>query len=104
MVLAPLAVTSERADVIDFLTPYLGTSGLQILRKHSIAKDFLFLDVFSTTVWISCLAVIMITSIILYIYQQFESLVDNQNNLLRPSFGDATWFVVSSICFEGEMT
>ena len=104
MVLSPLDVTSERGNAIDFITPYLGTSGLQVLRKGLKPSQFLFLDVFSGTVWLSWLAVIMLTSILVYVFQRFlKSVQHNLNVVTSTCFGDAIWFVVSSVCFEGEI-
>ncbi|CAC5424225.1 GRIN [Mytilus coruscus] len=102
--LAPLAVTSERDSVVDFVSPYLGTTGLQVLRVRHTPAAFIFLDVFSLSVWLSCLVVLLLTSILLFIFQKYtanEHIHTDSYSSNKTCFGDAVWFVVSSLCFEG---
>ena len=48
MAAAPVSVTLEREEVVDFTTPYYEYSGIRILLKKPDAKDnlFTFVDVF----------------------------------------------------------
>ena len=48
MAAAPVSVTLEREEVVDFTTPYYEYAGIRILVKKSDAEDnlFTFVDVF----------------------------------------------------------
>ena len=48
MAAAPVSVTLEREEVVDFTTPYYEYSGIRILLKKPDAEDnlFTFVDVF----------------------------------------------------------
>lgn len=101
MILTPLAVTSQREKVVDFISPYLGVNGIQIIRKKKVPSSFFFINVFTVPVWLFSVAVMFITSCLVYLFQRFR---DSDDNLYikKASVGDAVWFVVSSLCFEGK--
>lgn len=54
MAAAPVSVTLERDEVVDFTTPYYEYAGIRILLKKPDAQNnlFTFVDVFHYEVWV----------------------------------------------------
>ncbi|KAH9494893.1 Ionotropic receptor 25a [Bulinus truncatus] len=72
VILGTLTVTAERDNVIDFTLPYYDFAGIQILtrRQTSNINLFYYIDVFSTQAWLCLIAVVLLTSLLLWFFEK----------------------------------
>ncbi|XP_076361370.1 ionotropic receptor 25a-like [Tachypleus tridentatus] len=109
MILAALSMTAERAEVIDFVTPYFDQTGIGILgRKPEKQKSlFKFMEVLKPEVWWGVLGGIVATGLCLWILDRYSP-YSNRNN--RQSYSqscrefnlkESFWFVLTSFTPQG---
>ena len=69
MIVAPMTMTSEREEVIDFVAPYFDQSGISIiLRKKEVVRSlFKFLSVLERDVWLAILGALVVTALMLWL-------------------------------------
>ncbi|XP_063217116.1 ionotropic receptor 25a-like [Bacillus rossius redtenbacheri] len=109
IIIAPLSVTSEREDVIDFVTPYFEKSGISIVIRKPARKTslFKFMTVLKLEVWLSILASLAITSLMLWLLDRCSpySYRNNKARLPRPcrdfTLTESLWFAMTSITPQG---
>ena len=66
---APMTMTSEREEVVDFVAPYFDQSGISIIHRKPVVKRslFKFLQVLKTEVWLAILAALAVTAIMIWL-------------------------------------
>ncbi|GFO40807.1 glutamate receptor ionotropic, kainate, partial [Plakobranchus ocellatus] len=114
VILGALTVTVERDKVMDFTLPYYDFAGIQIMMKKedSSTKLFYYASVFTTPAWLSILAVLTATSILLWAFERITQPRPYRNNhpshkqetnqqlsCNEPSNHDATLSTISSEFF-----
>ena len=69
MIVAPMTMTSEREEVIDFVAPYFDQSGISIvIRKKEVARSlFKFLTVLERDVWLAILGALLLTAVMIWL-------------------------------------
>ena len=69
IVVAPMTMTSEREEVIDFVAPYFDQSGISILHRKAVVPRslFKFLYVLKTEVWLAILGALTLTAIMIWL-------------------------------------
>ena len=69
MIVAPITMTSEREEVIDFVAPYFDQSGISIiLRKKEVVRSlFKFLSVLERDVWLAILGALVVTAVMIWL-------------------------------------
>ena len=69
MIVAPMTMTSEREEVIDFVAPYFDQSGISIiLRKKEVVRSlFKFLSVLERDVWLAILGALVVTAVMIWL-------------------------------------
>ena len=69
IVVAPMTMTSEREEVIDFVAPYFDQSGISIINRKPVVRRhlFKFLKVLKTEVWLAILAALTVTAIMIWL-------------------------------------
>ena len=69
IVVAPMTMTSEREEVIDFVAPYFDQSGISIINRKPVVQRhlFKFLKVLKTEVWLAILAALTVTAIMIWL-------------------------------------
>ncbi|XP_062619725.1 ionotropic receptor 25a-like, partial [Saccostrea cucullata] len=104
---APVSVTAEREQVIDFTNPYYDYAGLQILMSGTIASSsmFGFVDVFDGPVWLAWFGFLGLTGIMLYVfhilvYRVFSKEKEKDKDKVF-TISDTLWFLISSITIYG---
>ncbi|KAI8797695.1 glutamate receptor ionotropic, kainate 4, partial [Biomphalaria glabrata] len=72
VILGALTVTAERDSVIDFTLPYYDFAGIQIITRRQLSNInlFYYIDVFSTQAWLSLISVVLLTSLLLWVYEK----------------------------------
>lgn len=106
VIVGSLSVTTERDAVVDFTLPYYDFAGIQILvkKKAQETKLFYFLDVFHLDVWLCLVAVLITTSILLYMFDRFSPFTNVDQNGEQKVFNmkESMWFVIGSLTQSGE--
>lgn len=66
---APMTMTSEREEVIDFVAPYFDQSGISIIHRKAVVPRslFKFLQVLKTEVWFAILGALTVTAIMIWL-------------------------------------
>ena len=66
---APMTMTSEREEVIDFVAPYFDQSGISIIHRKAVVPRslFKFLQVLKTEVWFAILGALSVTAIMIWL-------------------------------------
>ena len=69
MIVAPMTMTSEREEVIDFVAPYFDQSGISIIiRKKEVVRSlFKFLSVLERDVWLAILGALVVTALMIWL-------------------------------------
>ena len=69
MIVAPMTMTSEREEVIDFVAPYFDQSGISIVvRKKEVKRSlFKFLTVLERDVWLAILGALLVTAVMIWL-------------------------------------
>ncbi|XP_052825715.1 ionotropic receptor 25a [Octopus bimaculoides] len=105
VIVGSLSVTTERDAVVDFTLPYYDFAGIQILvkKKAQETKLFYFLDVFHLDVWLCLVAVLITTSILLYMFDRFSPFTNVDQNGDQRVFDmkESMWFVIGSLTQSG---
>lgn len=70
---APLKMTAEREEVIDFVSPYFEQTGILIVMRKPLKETslFKFMTVLRLEVWMSILAALFVTGLILLFLNVF---------------------------------
>ena len=90
MVVAPMTMTSEREEVIDFVAPYFDQSGISIIIRKPVREQSLFKfmqvmmrsstlscpsspQVLKTEVWLAILGALVLTALMLWVLDRSPS-------------------------------
>ncbi|VDL76580.1 unnamed protein product [Nippostrongylus brasiliensis] len=109
--LAPLSVTAEREDDVDFTVPYYDLVGTTIMmRKDDVRYSlFKFMKVLEWPVWLCILAAYLCTSLTLWLFDRFspysctnsnERYIDGTEDRIF-SFKECLWFCMTSLTPQG---
>ena len=74
IVIADLTMTSEREEIIDYVSPYFDQAGISIvLRKKKKEQSlFKFLQVLKPEVWLGILGAVFATAILIWFLERFS--------------------------------
>lgn len=74
IIVAALKMTADREEQIDFVAPYFDQTGIHIVMKKPIPDTslFKFMTVLRLEVWLSILAALSITAIVIWILEIFS--------------------------------
>lgn len=74
LIVAPLKMTADREEQIDFVVPHFATTGIIIVMKKPIADTslFKFMSVLRLEVWLSILGALSITAVVIWILEVFS--------------------------------
>ncbi|XP_065350646.1 ionotropic receptor 25a-like [Cloeon dipterum] len=109
LICAPLTMTAERDEVIDFITPYVEQTGLSIVLKQPVAETslFKFMTVLKTEVWIALVVSVTITSLLMYILERFSPYSYTRSPERYPyecrtfDLKECFWFTLTSFTPQG---
>ncbi|GMT10595.1 hypothetical protein PFISCL1PPCAC_1892, partial [Pristionchus fissidentatus] len=109
--LAPLSVTSERENDVDFTVPYYDLVGTTILMKKTEQSYslFRFLDVLEWPVWVCIAGAYLFTSFLLWIFEKFSPYSYSNNrerykdDVEKREFTlkECLWFCMTSLTPQG---
>ncbi|XP_075215222.1 glutamate receptor 2-like [Lycorma delicatula] len=109
IVTAPLTMTSDREEVVDFVAPYFQQSGFTIVIRKPVHKTslFKFMTVLRLEVWLSILASLIITSIMIWFLDKYSPYSAQNNKELYPypcryfTLKESFWFALTSFTPQG---
>lgn len=86
MVVAPLKMTAEREEIIDFVAPYYEQTGISIVMRKPVRETslFKFMTVLRLEVWLSIVAALVITAILLYLLDKYSPYSSRNNPTAYP--------------------
>ena len=105
-----LTVTAQREEVVDFTLPYYDFAGIQILMKKpdTAVNLFYFADVFTSEAWLCLFGVIVLTSLLLFLFERFSPRgkgggEDGEAGEEPKAFDlkESIWFVIGSVTLAG---
>ena len=98
LVVAPLAITSDRKEVIDFTEPFFTTGSSIIMRRYSDRHSmFHLLSPLSLFVWMLMVVVFLVISMTLYVVDRLAPGSANDNGKHRLTASDSLWFTFASM-------
>jgi len=109
LAVAPMTMTSEREEVVDFVSPHFEQTGILIAMRLP-EKDtslFKFMAVLRPEVWWCLLGAIIATAVVLYIVDRFSPFSGNNNKKRFPyecrrfTLSECLWFAVASLTPQG---
>lgn len=106
---ATLTMTTEREEVIDFVSPYFDQSGISILlRKEEPEQNFFkFMKVLKEEVWLGILCAVIVVAILIWILDRFSPFSYHNNKEAYPegardfTLGESIWFALTSLTPQG---
>lgn len=109
IVMAPLLMTAEREEVIDFVTPYFEQTGVSIVIRKPVPKTslFKFMTVLRIEVWLSILASIAGTSVLLWFLDRYSPYSARNYKEAYPyetrnfTLNECIWFSLTSFTPQG---
>ena len=112
VIVGALTVTAEREEVVDFTLPYYDFAGIQILMRKpdTNVNLFYFVDVFTTEAWLCLFGVIILTSILLFVFERFSPRGEESGTKGGAEENDgpkafdlkeSIWFVIGSVTLAG---
>ncbi|XP_045135403.1 ionotropic receptor 25a-like isoform X2 [Portunus trituberculatus] len=109
IIVAPLTMTSEREEVIDFVAPYFDQSGISIvIRKRQREESlFKFMTVLRAEVWVSIVAALVVTGIMIWLLDRYSPYSAQNNSTLYPpncrkfTLKESFWFALTSFTPQG---
>ncbi|XP_042236341.1 ionotropic receptor 25a-like isoform X3 [Homarus americanus] len=86
IIVAPLTMTSEREEVIDFVAPYFDQSGISIVIQKRQREEnlFKFMTVLRAEVWVSIVAALVVTGIMIWLLDRYSPYSAQNNPDLYP--------------------
>lgn len=86
MVVAPLKMTAQREEVIDFVTPFFEQTGILILMRNPVIETslFKFMTVLRLEVWLSIIAALVATSVMLWLLDTYSPYSSRNNRKAYP--------------------
>ncbi|XP_042236338.1 ionotropic receptor 25a-like isoform X1 [Homarus americanus] len=109
IIVAPLTMTSEREEVIDFVAPYFDQSGISIVIQKRQREEnlFKFMTVLRAEVWVSIVAALVVTGIMIWLLDRYSPYSAQNNPDLYPpqcrkfTLKESFWFALTSFTPQG---
>ncbi|XP_050536810.1 ionotropic receptor 25a isoform X2 [Daktulosphaira vitifoliae] len=108
IVVAALAMTSEREEVIDFIAPYFEQTGISIVIRKPTRKTslFKFMTVLKPEVWLSIVGALTMTAFMIWILDKYSPYSAQNNKPKYEQFRNFTlvesfWFALTSFTPQG---
>nr|CAD7428092.1 unnamed protein product [Timema monikensis] len=109
MIIAPLTMTSEREEVIDFVAPYFDQSGISIVIRKPVRKTslFKFMTVLRLEVWLSIVGALTVTGIMIWLLDKYSPYSAQNNKAMYPypcrefTLKESFWFALTSFTPQG---
>ncbi|XP_071539870.1 ionotropic receptor 25a [Panulirus ornatus] len=109
LIVAPLTMTSEREEVIDFVAPYFDQSGISIVMRKRQREEslFKFMTVLKAEVWVSIVAALVVTGIMIWLLDRYSPYSAQNNADLYPphcrkfTLKESFWFALTSFTPQG---
>ncbi|XP_076046032.1 ionotropic receptor 8a isoform X2 [Oratosquilla oratoria] len=109
LIVAPLTMTSEREEVVDFVAPYFDQSGISIViqKRQKEESLFKFMTVLKPEVWVSIVAALVVTGIMIWLLDRYSPYSAQNNAELYPypcrkfTLKESFWFALTSFTPQG---
>ncbi|XP_049951836.1 ionotropic receptor 25a-like [Schistocerca serialis cubense] len=109
MIIAPLTMTSEREEVIDFVAPYFDQSGISIVIRKPVRETslFKFMTVLRLEVWLSIVGALTVTGIMIWLLDKYSPYSAQNNKEMYPypcrefTLKESFWFALTSFTPQG---
>ncbi|CAM1321855.1 Uncharacterised protein g7909 [Pycnogonum litorale] len=108
MIVAGLSMTSEREEVVDFVSPYFDQAGISIIMRRKMDNEslFKFLSVLNWKVWLSMVGAIFVTGLVLWIVDRTSPYSAQNNKSKYPNsrifnLKESFWFALTSFTPQG---
>lgn len=86
LIVAPLKMTAQREEVIDYVTPFFEQTGILIMMRNPVVETslFKFMTVLRLEVWLSIIAALVATSIMLWLLDTYSPYSSRNNKDAYP--------------------
>lgn len=109
LIVADLTMTSEREEVIDFVSPYFDQAGISIVLRKKLREQslFKFLSVLKTEVWLGIVAAVIVTAILIWLLDRYSPYSARNNRAAYPypcrdfTLKESFWFALTSLTPQG---
>ncbi|XP_063217386.1 ionotropic receptor 25a-like [Bacillus rossius redtenbacheri] len=109
IIIAPLTMTSEREEVIDFVAPYFDQSGISIVIRKPVRKTslFKFMTVLRLEVWLSIVGALTVTGVMIWFLDKYSPYSAQNNKAMYPypcrefTLKESFWFALTSFTPQG---
>ena len=109
LIVADLTMTSEREEIIDFVSPYFDQAGISIvLRKKEREQTlFKFLSVLKAEVWLGIVAAVIVTAVLIWLLDRYSPYSARNNKAAYPypcrdfTLKESFWFALTSLTPQG---
>uniref|UniRef100_A0A336LSJ9 CSON003219 protein n=1 Tax=Culicoides sonorensis TaxID=179676 RepID=A0A336LSJ9_CULSO len=106
---APLKMTAQREEVIDFVTPFYEQTGILIMMRNPVVETslFKFMTVLRLEVWLSIIAALVATSLMLWLLDTYSPYSSRNNKKAYPfpcrefTLKESFWFTLTSFTPQG---
>ncbi|XP_054279381.1 uncharacterized protein LOC128997746 [Macrosteles quadrilineatus] len=109
LVVAPLTMTSEREEVVDFVAPYFEQTGISIVVRKPERRTslFKFMTVLRLEVWLSIVGALIVTGVMIWLLDKYSPYSARNNKKLHPypcrefTLKESFWFAMTSFTPQG---
>lgn len=109
LIVADLTMTSEREEVIDFVSPYFDQAGISIVIRKRVQDQslFKFLSVLKVEVWLGIIAAVISTAILIWLLDRYSPYSARNNKAAYPypcrdfTLKESFWFALTSLTPQG---
>ncbi|KAB0792599.1 hypothetical protein PPYR_01851 [Photinus pyralis] len=109
MSIAPLIMTADREEVVDFVPPYFEQSGISIVMRKPVIKTslFKFMTVLKVEVWLSIVAALIVAACMIWFLDRYSPYSAKNNPDAYPytcrkfTLKESFWFALTSFTPQG---
>ncbi|KAF5281024.1 hypothetical protein FQA39_LY05229 [Lamprigera yunnana] len=109
MTVAPLIMTADREEVVDFVPPYFEQGGISIVMRKPVHKTsfFKFMTVLKLEVWLSVVAALVVTAFMIWFLDKYSPYSAKNNPTAYPyecrdfTLKESFWFALTSFTPQG---
>eukprot|EP00095_Tigriopus_kingsejongensis_P001374 snap_masked-scaffold1253_size52701-processed-gene-0.2 protein:Tk01374 transcript:snap_masked-scaffold1253_size52701-processed-gene-0.2-mRNA-1 annotation:"ionotropic receptor 8a" len=109
LVVADLTMTSEREEVIDFVSPYFDQAGISIVLRKRVRDQswFKFLSVLKNEVWLGIIGAVITTAVLIWLLDRYSPYSARNNKTAYPypcrdfTLKESFWFALTSLTPQG---